>query len=219
MHQPHIGTRGGEREGDANILHVRNRPKLVLKVSPRAPHVSKLHNPVINNLQFVHDGTYLDSDSDLPSDSNYNDETDAYYNDCSGSDTEHYVYSPLDSDSDDGFLLLHKAKRQARRSRREQHKKSKMRDTAAWDILEPQPANRARYPGRGFGQHVGFLDTIEVFELPIEADNNEEEGPTAMERMMELDRLKQWVQERSSEEFGEMGWVRRLVELEMAEML
>jgi hypothetical protein len=94
-----------------------------------------------------------------------------------------------------------------------------MRYKPASPILEPQPANRARYPGRGFGQHVGFLDTIEVFELPIDPDYNAEDGHTAMERMIELDRLKQWVQERSSEEVGEMGWVRRLVELEMAEML
>jgi hypothetical protein len=211
MHQPHIGTRGGEPEGDEKISHVQNRPKLVLKVSPRAPLVSKPYKPVINNLPFVHDGIYLDSDSDLPSNSNHNDESYADYYDSSA------LHS--DSDSDDGFLLLHKAKRQARRSRLEKRKKSEMRDTAAWAILEPQPANRARYPGKGFGQRVGFLDTIEVFELPIEADNNEEEGPTAMERMMELDRFKQWVQERSPEEVGEMGWVRRLVELEMAEML
>jgi hypothetical protein len=63
---------------------------------------------------------------------------------------------------------------------------------------------------------VGFCDEVVVHYIEAQ-EEEEEQGPSAMEKAMELERLKKWVEEMSPDaKEEEKGlWVRRLVELEM----
>jgi hypothetical protein len=189
MPQPEDSIPSGNREGESRICHVRIRPKLVLKVTARPVATQTQQKPLI-----VQESSWDEVHTD--------DETDTDDND----------------DDDLSFRLLHKKKRAARRSQWDKKKKRKTNCEPAPAIPEPQPANRARIPARGFGQRVGFVETTVVHELPEDPEDEKEDGPTAMEKMMQLERLKEWVLERSPGGLGEMGWVRRLVELEMVEL-
>jgi hypothetical protein len=195
MHQPAPSKSARDGEGEKTIFYIRIRPKLVLKVSARTVTINIQQKPITNQSPAWDDDVHSDNPLETVT------------------DTE------TDTDDDGSFLPFHKKKRQARRSQWQKKKKSKTIDTAsAFAIPEAQPANRARIPERGLGQKVGFVETTEIYELPEELEYGEEEGPTAMEKMLEMERLKEWVLERSPGGVGEMGWVRRLVELEMAEM-
>jgi len=85
-----------------------------------------------------------------------------------------------------------------------------------------QPETRGRELCRE--RHVGFCDDVVVHYLPEEEEDEDAddvyEKPTAMERAMELERLKEWVKAHGEtmgdEESSE--WVRKLVELEMGEI-
>jgi hypothetical protein len=172
------------------------RPRLVLKVSARSISMPQTILPQSNQSESWNDHVHNERPIDTEDDEDTSDE----------------------DDGADHSFLLRRRKRAARRSRWQKNKKCKTYSMTSALIPEPQPANRARIPERGLGQRVGFAEKIEIYQLPEEEEVDEEEGPTAMERMLQMEKLKQWVLERSSEGLGEMGWVRRLVELEMEEL-
>jgi len=74
------------------------------------------------------------------------------------------------------------------------------------------------------GKRVGFVEEVTVHVLPFAREEPEEPMVSAVERSMEIERLKEWVKEQgmnspagglSEEERKE--WVRKLVELEMGD--
>jgi len=92
--------------------------------------------------------------------------------------------------------------------------------TPAAGFMPPrQPSCR----GRELSKRVSFSDQVVIHQLPEEATDADDDKPTAMERMLEIDRLKAWVREQgenSDEGFGEdesNDWIRKLVALELVD--
>ncbi|KAI5812806.1 hypothetical protein BZA77DRAFT_323391 [Pyronema omphalodes] len=113
-----------------------------------------------------------------------------------------------------------KDKHRLRRHRQQRRERGGMKSShhpttpSASFLPTPQPGHRGRTLIR---KTVGFCDEVVVHYIEIEEEEEIEQGPSAMEKAMELERLKKWVEEMSPDaKEEERGlWVRRLVELEM----
>lgn len=112
-----------------------------------------------------------------------------------------------------------KDKHRLRRHRQQRRERGGMKSShhpttpSASFLPTPQPGHRGRTLVR---KTVGFCDEVVVHYIEAQ-EEEEEQGPSAMEQALELERLKKWVEEMSPDaKEEERGlWVRRLVELEM----